>query len=154
MFQVSKSSPYFIIIYEQLNISFYTSLSHFEGISFKFRSHPRGRPSVTVALPSLVANAQDGELLMHDVCCCCRPRFLQQKSEDELEPPLASSDSEHFIRLVGDGWRRASSSAEDTPSLTMSTSSAAHHCDSTPACSCGMVLVMVGTVSVILRGHS
>lgn len=78
-----------------------------------------------------------------------RPRFLQQKSEDELEPPVSSSDGEHFVRLVGDGWRPASSSARDTPALTASTSSAGQRCHRS-----ALAAVVVWTVWVILCGHS
>ena len=43
-----------------------------------------------------------------------RPHFLQQKSGEDkkngdLFPPLITQDGERYIRLVGEGWRRATS---------------------------------------------
>ncbi|KAL8612104.1 hypothetical protein ACOMHN_013983 [Nucella lapillus] len=53
-----------------------------------------------------------------------RPRFLQQKSEDNgSSANLASSGNRHLIRLVGAVGTRTSTSARDDLPLTLSTSS-------------------------------
>ncbi|XP_070195038.1 metalloprotease TIKI1-like isoform X2 [Littorina saxatilis] len=55
------------------------------------------------------------------------PRFLQQKSQDEPSISIVGSGSERFVRLVGEGWKRTSSSSDQRkPTLSTSSSSCRH----------------------------